>query len=64
VQLEQDRLQKTLQRIAGQQIRIMYTNKATPFAFPIMIDRLRQRLSSEKLEDRIAKMQLQVQKGL
>jgi ATP-dependent Lhr-like helicase len=64
VQLEQDRLQKTLLRIAGQDIRIKYTDKATPFAFPIMIDRLRQRLSSEKLEDRIAKMQLQVQKGL
>lgn len=64
VQLEQDRLQKTLQRIAGQHIQIKYTEKATPFAFPIMIDRLRQRLSSEKLEDRIAKMQMQVQKGI
>jgi ATP-dependent Lhr-like helicase len=64
VQLEQDRLQKTLLRITGQHIRIKYTDKPTPFAFPIMIDRLRQRLSSEKLEDRIAKMQLQVQRGL
>jgi ATP-dependent Lhr-like helicase len=64
VQLEQDRLQHTLERIANQRIQIRYTEKATPFAFPIMIDRLRQRLSSEKLEDRIAKMQLQVQRGL
>jgi ATP-dependent Lhr-like helicase len=64
VQLEQDRLQKTLNRIAEQEIRVRYTEKATPFAFPIMIDRLRQRLSSEKLEDRIAKMQMQVQRGL
>jgi ATP-dependent Lhr-like helicase len=64
VQLDQDRLQKTLNRIAEQDVRIKYTEKATPFAFPIMIDRLRQRLSSEKLEDRIAKMQLQVQRGL
>jgi ATP-dependent Lhr-like helicase len=63
LQLEQSRLSQTLHRIHSQQIRITYPRKATPFAFPIMIDRLRQRLSSEKLEDQIAKMQLQVQKG-
>ncbi|QHT69433.1 ligase-associated DNA damage response DEXH box helicase [Rhodocytophaga rosea] len=62
LQLEQSRLSQTLHRIHSQQIRITYPRKATPFAFPIMIDRLRQRLSSEKLEDRIAKMQVQVQK--
>ncbi len=61
VQLEQSRLSDTLDRINQQRIRLTYPEKATPFAFPIMIDRLRQRLSSEKLEDRIAKMQLQVQ---
>lgn len=62
LQLEQSRLSATLTRINGQQIQLVQCTKATPFAFPIMIDRLRQKLSSEKLEDRIAKMQLQVQK--
>jgi ATP-dependent Lhr-like helicase len=37
-------------------------NKATPFAFPIMVDRLREKLSSEKLEDRIKKMTLLLEK--
>jgi ATP-dependent Lhr-like helicase len=64
LQLEQSRLSETLRRIQRQQIQITYPQRATPFAFPIMIDRLRQRLSSEKLEDRIAKMQLQVQRGV
>lgn len=31
-------------------------NKATPFSFPILVDRLREKLTSEKLEDRIKKM--------
>jgi ATP-dependent Lhr-like helicase len=62
LQLEQSRLSETLYRISQHHIRLVKCKKATPFAFPIMIDRLRQRLSSEKLEDRIAKMQLQVQR--
>ena len=36
--------------------------KATPFAFPIIVDRLRERLSSEQLEDRILKMKLYLEK--
>jgi len=28
----------------------------TPFAFPLVVDRLRDRMSSEQLEDRIRKM--------
>jgi len=35
-------------------------NKPTPFAFPIMVDRLREKLSSERLEDQIRKMKLQL----
>ena len=30
--------------------------KFTPFAFPILVDRKRDRLTSEELEDRIKKM--------
>ena len=55
-QLEEARLRRALERIAGQKITITYPEKPTPFAFPIMVDRLREKLTSEKLEDRIRKM--------
>lgn len=58
-QLEEARLRNALERIAQQKIIITYPDKPTPFAFPIMVDRLREKLTSEKLEDRIKKMALQ-----
>jgi ATP-dependent Lhr-like helicase len=36
--------------------------KFTPFAFPIIVDRLREKLSSEQLEDRIRKMTERLEK--
>ncbi len=58
-QLEEARLRKALERIAQQKIIIAYPEKPTPFAFPIIVDRLREKLTSEKIEDRIKKMALQ-----
>ena len=55
-QLEEARLRRALERIAQQRIVIMYPDKPTPFAFPIIVDRLREKLSTEKIEDRIRKM--------
>jgi ATP-dependent Lhr-like helicase len=34
-----------------------HPEKPTPLAFPIMVDRLRERMSTEQLGERIAKMQ-------
>lgn len=59
-QLEEARLRTALNRINQQKIILIKPGKATPFAFPIMVDRLREKLSSEKLEDRIKKMKLQL----
>lgn len=61
-QLEEVRLRKALKRIQEQKVLLSRPAKATPFAFPIIVDRLRGRLSSEKLEDRIKKMKLQLVK--
>ncbi|WP_224994574.1 ligase-associated DNA damage response DEXH box helicase [Cesiribacter sp. SM1] len=61
VQLEQDRFLKALQRINAQEIVLLRPARPTPFAFPIMVDRLREHISSEDLESRIAKMQLQLE---
>jgi Lhr-like helicases len=55
-QLEEARLRAALNRIAHQKIIIREPEKPTPFAFPIMVDRMREKLTSEKLEDRIRKM--------
>jgi len=57
-QLEEARLRKALTRIASQKILITYPDKPSPFAFPIMVDRMREKLSTEKLEDRIKRMAL------
>ena len=61
-QLEEARMRQTLQRIRKSDFIISTPTKATPFAFPIVVDRLRQRTSSERLEDRIAKMQMLLEK--
>jgi ATP-dependent helicase Lhr and Lhr-like helicase len=55
-QLEEVRLRRALKRISQQKIIITRTDKPSPFAFPIIVDRLREKLTSEKLEDRIKRM--------
>jgi ATP-dependent Lhr-like helicase len=56
-QLEEFRLRAALQRIIKQNIILKNIERPTPFAFPIMVDSLgRERLTTEPLEERIAKM--------
>ncbi|GMN10393.1 ligase-associated DNA damage response DEXH box helicase [Croceitalea sp. MTPC9] len=55
-QLEEGRLRMALERIAEQQIVWKQCENPTPFSFPIITDRLREKLSSEKLADRIKRM--------
>ena len=61
-QLEEGRLRLALERINSQKIIWKQCEKATPFSFPIITDRLREKLSSEKLADRIKKMTLKLEK--
>ena len=55
-QLEEGRLIQALERINRQTIVFKQCNKPTPFSFPIITDRLREKLSSETLAERIKKM--------
>lgn len=55
-QLEEARMRKALKRIASQKIIVKHPDRPTPFAFPIMVDRLREKLTSESLVERIRKM--------
>ena len=61
-QLEHQRLESALQRLATGDVVIRHPPKPTPLAFPILVDRLRSRLSSERLEDRIQRMTQQFEK--
>ena len=55
-QLEEGRLRLALERIAQQEIVWKHCQGPTPFSFPLITDRLREKLSSEKLADRIKRM--------
>lgn len=56
-QLEEFRLRAALQRIQTQSIILKTIERPTPFAFPILVDSLgRERLTTETMEERIAKM--------
>jgi ATP-dependent Lhr-like helicase len=57
-QLEENRLRQALERITSQSIIVTHPAKPTPFSFPIMVDRLRERLTTEQLKDRITRMTL------
>lgn len=55
-QLEEGRLRLALERIAKQKIIWKQCEHPTPFSFPLITDRLREKLSSERLADRIKRM--------
>ena len=53
---------EALERIWRQRIVLKDPGRFTPFAFPILVDRLREKLTSEQLEDRIRKMTERLEK--
>jgi ATP-dependent Lhr-like helicase len=62
-QLEFSRLAGSLRRIVKMPVLIRQTHKPSPFAFPIMVGRFREKLSSEKLADRVKRMQMEFDKA-
>jgi ATP-dependent helicase Lhr and Lhr-like helicase len=60
-QMEEIRLRDMLNRIGKSHIKIVYPQQLTPFCFPIKVDSLhRETMTSEKLEDRVLRMQAQL----
>ena len=59
-QMEETRLRDMLTRIQRSTIIVRFPERYTPFCFPIKVDSMREDLSSEKLEDRVKKMQAQL----
>jgi len=62
-QLEFSRLTEGLRRMAATPVLLRQTHKPSPFAFPIMVGRFREKLTSEKLADRVKRMQLEFDKA-
>lgn len=60
-QMEEVRLRNALSRILKSKIVIQFPKQLTPFCFPIKVDSMRENMSSEQLEDRVKKMQQQLQ---
>jgi ATP-dependent Lhr-like helicase len=59
-QMEERRLRNMLERIRRGKIVLRWPGKLTPFCFPLKVDSMREDLSSEKLEDRVRRMQAQL----
>ena len=61
-ELELHRLRQVLERIATRSIVVTRPPHPTPFAFPLMIERIREKLSTEKVGDRVARMLADLEK--
>jgi ATP-dependent Lhr-like helicase len=62
-QLEFSRLAEGLRRMGETPVLLRQVHKPSPFAFPIMVGRFREKLTSEKLADRVRRMQLEFDKA-
>lgn len=61
-QMEEQRLRDMLRRIQHSNIILRFPERFTPFCFPIKVDSMRENLTSEKLEDRVRRMQQQLER--
>jgi ATP-dependent Lhr-like helicase len=60
-QMQEPRLRDMLHRIQESKILITFPQQLTPFCFPVKVDSMRENLTSEKLEDRVKRMQHQLE---
>jgi ATP-dependent helicase Lhr and Lhr-like helicase len=61
-QLERSRLARTLERIGRSRVVLQELRRPSPLAFPLIVDRTRQRVSSESLADRVRRMQIALER--
>ncbi|HEX6695082.1 MAG TPA: ligase-associated DNA damage response DEXH box helicase [Longimicrobiales bacterium] len=62
-QLESSRLGRTLERLSGARVVLTRPKRTPPLAFPLLVDRTREKVSSETVLDRIRRMQLVLEKA-
>jgi ATP-dependent helicase Lhr and Lhr-like helicase len=63
-ELELQRLRDTLEKLRKRELKYIELKKPSPFSFPLLIERLREKLSTEKLSDRIARMLKEMEAGV
>ncbi len=63
LQLERTRLEATLRRMQHDTLVIREVQHPTPLAFPLVVDQIRGKLSTESLTERVARMQLTLEKA-
>ena len=59
-QMEEQRLRNMLGRVSRGKMVLRWPKQLTPFCFPLKVDSMREDMSSEKLEDRVRRMQAQL----
>jgi ATP-dependent Lhr-like helicase len=62
-ELELTRLRDTLEELHARSIAFRQVRRATPFAFPLMVERFREKVTTEKLSDRVARMVRELEKA-
>jgi ATP-dependent Lhr-like helicase len=62
-QLERSRLGVALHRLSAARVVLATPKRFTPLAFPLLVDRTRNRVSSETLADRIRRMQVALERA-
>jgi ATP-dependent Lhr-like helicase len=55
-ELDIERLAATLQRLAQRRLEFVELKAPSPFSLPLMVERLREKLSNEKLADRLERI--------
>jgi ATP-dependent Lhr-like helicase len=61
-QLESSRLGRTLERLSAGRAVITQPKRTPPLAFPLLVDRTREAVTSESLGDRVRRMQVMLEK--
>jgi ATP-dependent Lhr-like helicase len=61
-QLESSRLGRTLERLSAGRVVITEPPRTPPLAFPLLVDRTRNKVSSESLADRVQRMQVALER--
>ena len=62
-ELELTRLRATLQELQARSLSLQALKRASPFAFGLMVERFREKLSTEKLSDRVARLVRELEKA-
>jgi ATP-dependent Lhr-like helicase len=62
-ELELTRLSATLVELHARRVAFRAVKRATPFGFPLMVERFREKVTTEKLSDRVARMVRELEKA-